>query len=82
MSNALHNLQSSQLGTNFDGKFILVADFGTDTPRTVAEACGQGFGKGAIAINTYSGTLGAGERIFINKGDTVTSDWAEFSTST
>jgi len=75
MSNTLHNLQSSQAGTNFEGKFFLVADFGTSTPATVAEAAGQGFGKGAIAINTYAGTLSTTERIFINIGNATTSDW-------
>ena len=75
MSNALHNLQSSQKGTDFEGKFILVADFGTLSPASVAAAAGQGFGKGALAINTYSGTLSSTERIFINTGNATTSSW-------
>lgn len=81
MSNALHNLQSSQAGTNFEGKFILVGDFGTSTPATVAEASGQGFGKGAIAINTSTEGLLATQRIFINAGNATTSDWVPFSCS-
>ena len=81
MSNTLHNLQSSQAGTNFEGKFFLVGDFGTSTPATVAEASGQGFGKGAIAINTHTGTLAATERIFINMGNATTSDWTPFNCS-
>ena len=75
MSNALHSLQSSQSGTNLDGKFFLVGDFGTSTPQSVAEAAGQGFGTGALAINTNSGTLSGTQRLFINAGNATTSDW-------
>ena len=80
MSNVLDNLGKPQQGTSHDGAFFLVADLGTSAPATVAAGY-RGFGKGAIAVNTSTGSLDSNKRILINTGTAEDPVWQPLVTA-